>query len=47
LGFVVFDTDTENTSYLDNSVQRNLSQGAEIQAAQMIVQAGTQVLITG
>jgi len=46
-GFVLFDTDTGNADYLDNSSQRELQQGTGIGAAQMIVEAGTQVLITG
>jgi predicted Fe-Mo cluster-binding NifX family protein len=46
-GFVLFDTETKNSSYLDNSAQRNLSQKAGIQTAQMIAKAGTETLITG
>ena len=46
-GFILFDTETRNFQYLDNSAQQNLSQGAGIQAAQMIVEAGAEVLITG
>jgi len=47
IGFVLFDTETGNSTYLDNSAHRDLSQGAGIQTAQMIVEAGTEVLITG
>jgi predicted Fe-Mo cluster-binding NifX family protein len=46
-GFVLFDTKTGNSIYLDNSAQRNLSQKTGIQAAQMIAKAGTETLITG
>ncbi|WP_373501754.1 NifB/NifX family molybdenum-iron cluster-binding protein [Desulfococcus sp.] len=46
-GFILFDTDTQNVQYLDNAAQQNLSQGAGIQTAQMIAEAGTQVVITG
>jgi predicted Fe-Mo cluster-binding NifX family protein len=46
-GFILFDTETGNTSYLDNSDQRELAQGTGIKTAQMIVDAGTDVLITG
>jgi predicted Fe-Mo cluster-binding NifX family protein len=46
-GFVVFDTDTQNTSFLDNSRQQDLAQGAGIQAAQMVSNAGVDVLISG
>ena len=45
-GFILFDTETENASYLDNSAQRELAQGTGIKTAQMIVEAGTDVLIT-
>ena len=46
-GFILFDTDTQNFRYLDNSAQTHLSQGAGIQTAQMIVEAGADVIITG
>lgn len=46
-GFILFDTDTQNVQYLDNAPQQNLSQGAGIQTAQMIAEAGAQVVITG
>ena len=47
IGFVLFDTETGSSTYLDNSTHQDLSQGAGIQTAQMIVEAGTEVLITG
>lgn len=46
-GFVLFDTETGQTDYLDNSDQLDLTQGTGIKSAQMIVAAGTDVLITG
>ena len=46
-GFVLFDTETANSSYLYNSAQRNISQRAGIQTAQMIAKAGTKTLIIG
>ena len=46
-GFVVYDTTTQATSFLDNSKQQNLPQGAGIQTAQMLSAAGVDVLITG
>ncbi|MBS0014119.1 MAG: NifB/NifX family molybdenum-iron cluster-binding protein [Desulfobacterales bacterium] len=46
-GFVVFDTDTQNTSFLDNSRQQDLAQGAGIKTAQMVSNAGVDVLISG
>lgn len=46
-GFVVFDTNTQAISFLDNSRQQELAQGAGIQAAQMVSRAGIDVLISG
>jgi predicted Fe-Mo cluster-binding NifX family protein len=46
-GFVLFDTDTANSSYLYNSAQRNITQRTGIQTAQMIAKAGTETLIIG
>ena len=46
-GFVLFDSGTGNSSYLDNSAQLNLAKGTGIKAAQMIAEAGAEVLITG
>jgi len=46
-GFVLFDKDTGNCDYLDNSGPLDLAQGTGIKTAQMIVEAGTDVLITG
>ena len=45
-GFILFNTETGNASYLDNSAQRELAQGTGIKTAQMIAEAGTDVLIT-
>jgi predicted Fe-Mo cluster-binding NifX family protein len=46
-GFILFDTETGNASYLDNSAQRELGQGTGIKTAQAIAESGTAVLITG
>ena len=46
-GFVVYDSDNGSYSFLDNSRQKNLNQGAGIQTAQMLSQAGIAVLISG
>lgn len=46
-GFVLFDSDTGNASYLDDSALRDLAQGTGVKTAQMIARAGTEVLITG
>lgn len=46
-GFVVVDTDTMETTYVDNGASQVLAQGAGIQAAENIVNAGAEVLLTG
>ena len=46
-GFILFDGETGESSYLDNSAQRDLARGTGIKAAQMIAKAGSEVLITG
>jgi predicted Fe-Mo cluster-binding NifX family protein len=46
-GFILFDSESGNISYLDNSAQRELAQGTGIKTAQMIADAGMDVLITG
>ena len=46
-GFILSDTETGNAGYLDNSAQRDLAQGTGIKTAQMIAEAGTDVVITG
>ncbi len=46
-GFVLYDTETGHTSLLNNSNQQGLAQGAGIQTAQMITDAGADILITG
>ena len=46
-GFVVVELDTMATSYVDNGAAQNLGQGAGIQAAEHLVNAGAQVLLTG
>ncbi len=47
VGFILFDTETGSSTYLDNSAHRDLSQSTGIQTARMIVEAGTEVLISG
>jgi predicted Fe-Mo cluster-binding NifX family protein len=46
-GFVVVDLATLATTYVDNGSSQALAQGAGIQAAENIVKAGAEVLITG
>lgn len=46
-GFFIVDTETEQTEYLDNRANINTAHGAGTSSAQMIADAGVQVLITG
>lgn len=46
-GFILFDTETGRSGYLDNSAQAAMTQGTGIKAAQMLAEAGIEVLITG
>ena len=46
-GFIVYDTKTEETLFLDNSDNLSLPQGAGIKTAKMIADAGAEILITG
>ncbi|NDV19928.1 dinitrogenase iron-molybdenum cofactor biosynthesis protein [Pseudodesulfovibrio sp. JC047] len=46
-GFVVVDLDTMNAEYLDNGSSQAMAQGAGIQAAENVANAGAEVLLTG
>ena len=46
-GFVIFDTETEQSSYLDNGVSQAQAQGAGISAAELVAGSGAQVVLTG
>ena len=45
--FMVIDTETEKWEMIDNNQNLNAAQGAGIQAAQNVVDAGAEVVITG
>lgn len=45
--FVIYDSDTQEFQVYDNSQNLNAAQGAGIQAAQNVVAAGAQAVITG
>jgi predicted Fe-Mo cluster-binding NifX family protein len=47
VGFIIYDSSSQATSFLSNSQQQNLPGGAGIQTAKMIADAGVDVLITG
>lgn len=46
-GFILFDTDTATATFCDNTQNLEAAQGAGIQAAQTVANAGARVLITG
>ena len=46
-GFVVVDLESMATTYVDNGSSQVLAQGAGIQAAENLVKAGAQALLTG
>ncbi|SKA68334.1 NifB/NifX family molybdenum-iron cluster-binding protein [Desulfobaculum bizertense] len=46
-GFVVVDTETQQTSFSDNAQNLTLAQGAGIQAAQNVARTGAEAVITG
>ncbi len=46
-GFVVVDIETMETQYVDNGSSQSMSQGAGIQAAENVANAGAQVLLSG
>jgi predicted Fe-Mo cluster-binding NifX family protein len=46
-GFVVVELESMGTTYVDNSASQVLAQGAGIQAAENLVKAGAEVLLTG
>ncbi len=45
--FLIYDTETKEYTVMDNSQQLNAAQGAGIQAAQAVVNAGAKALISG
>jgi len=45
--FLIYDLELESTQLLDNQQSRNAAQGAGIQAAEIIVRAGADTLVTG
>jgi predicted Fe-Mo cluster-binding NifX family protein len=45
--FILYDTDTDTFSVLDNSQNLQAAQGAGVQAAQHVVSSGAKALITG
>jgi predicted Fe-Mo cluster-binding NifX family protein len=46
-GFVVIDSQTMQSNYIENGAAQAMAQGAGIQAAETVAQAGAQVVLTG
>ena len=46
-GFVVVDTDTMATDYINNDVAQSMGHGAGIQAAEAVARAGVKAVLTG
>jgi predicted Fe-Mo cluster-binding NifX family protein len=46
-GFVIVDPESMGTQYIDNGQSQVMAQGAGIQAAELIVRAGANCLLTG
>ncbi|GAB7021924.1 NifB/NifX family molybdenum-iron cluster-binding protein [Salidesulfovibrio brasiliensis] len=46
-GFIVYDTDSGNFEYKDNTQNLNAAQGAGIQSAQNVADTGAEAVITG
>ena len=46
-GFVIVDLENMNTSYIDNGQTQVMSQGAGIQAAQLVAGAGVDCVLSG
>jgi predicted Fe-Mo cluster-binding NifX family protein len=46
-GFIIFNTETGSHEYRDNTQNLNAAQGAGIQSAKTVIDAGAAVLITG
>ncbi|MCF8029583.1 MAG: NifB/NifX family molybdenum-iron cluster-binding protein [Desulfohalobiaceae bacterium] len=46
-GFILYDSDSKEVEYMDNTANMQLKQGAGIKTAQSIADRGAEVLITG
>lgn len=47
VGFIIFDTSTGSHEYIDNEKNMDSAQGAGIQSAKTVIDAGAAILITG
>jgi predicted Fe-Mo cluster-binding NifX family protein len=46
-GFLLYDEDEDKLSWLSNEINMNVGHGAGIQAAQLVINKGAEILITG
>lgn len=46
-GFIIYDTETNETVYVDNKQNLDAAQGAGIQSAKTVIDAGADAVITG
>lgn len=46
-GFIIIDADTQDHTYLENGLAQTMAQGAGIQAAETVISAGVQAVLTG
>jgi predicted DNA-binding protein (UPF0251 family)/predicted Fe-Mo cluster-binding NifX family protein len=46
-GFIIIDSDTQDHTYLENGLAQTMAQGAGIQAAETVINAGAQAVLTG
>lgn len=46
-GFIIVDSETQGHTYLENGLAQTMAQGAGIQAAETVVNAGAQAVLTG
>jgi len=46
-GFIIFDSDSGSISYIENHQEKEAVQGAGLQAAKTVINAGADILISG
>ncbi len=46
-GFIIYDTESEDIQFIDNTQNMQAMQGAGIQASRAIIDSGAQALVTG
>ena len=46
-GFVIYDTESGSTEYIDNRQNLDSAQGAGVQSARTVIEAGAEAVITG